>query len=103
MILLTRNVRILGTDTDAWGGQVVVSDKTEENGVKRTGVLELDSVEIFNCSQRQTQNSALRFQSATGGHSKVLNSAVWGSRAWGFGAMFSANLHIEKTSFVGAR
>jgi hypothetical protein len=35
VVLLSRNVRIVGNDTEAWGCQVVTSDFLEENGVWR--------------------------------------------------------------------
>lgn len=35
VVLLTRNVKIVGNDTEAWGCQVVTSDFTEENSVQR--------------------------------------------------------------------
>jgi hypothetical protein len=59
---LTRNVKIVGNDSDSWGGQIMVSDNIEESGVKRSGQLVLDSVEIYNCSQRNTFKSAIRFE-----------------------------------------
>jgi hypothetical protein len=40
----------------------MVSDNVEENGIKRSGQLVLDSVEIYNCSQRNTFKSAIRFE-----------------------------------------
>jgi len=59
---LTRNVKVVGNDSDSWGGQFMVSDNVEENGIKRSGQLVLDSVEIYNCSQRNTFKSAIRFE-----------------------------------------
>ncbi len=59
---MTRNVKIVGNDSDSWGGQIMVSDNIEESGVKRSGQLVLDSVEIYNCSQRNTFKSAIRFE-----------------------------------------
>ena len=50
VIMLSRNVRIVGNDTEAWGCQVVTSDFLEENGVWREGQILLDSVEVYNCS-----------------------------------------------------
>ena len=50
VMLLTRNVRIVGNDTEAWGCQVVTSDFIEGNGEKRYGKTVLDNVEIYNCS-----------------------------------------------------
>ncbi len=59
---MTRNVKVVGNDSDSWGGQIMVSDNVEENGIKRSGQLVLDSVEIYNCSQRNTFKSAIRFE-----------------------------------------
>ena len=50
VMLLTRNVRIVGNDTEAWGCQVVTSDFIEGNGEIRYGKTVLDNVEIYNCS-----------------------------------------------------
>lgn len=33
VILLTRNVRVVGNDTDSWGAMIVTSDSIETNGV----------------------------------------------------------------------
>lgn len=37
VILLTRNVRVVGNDTDSWGGQILVTDNLEITGVQRSG------------------------------------------------------------------
>jgi len=37
VIMLSRNVKIVGNDTGEWGGQVVVSDTLEEDLTERTG------------------------------------------------------------------
>jgi hypothetical protein len=37
VILLTRNVKVVGNDSDSWGGQIMVSDNVEETGAKRSG------------------------------------------------------------------
>ena len=47
---LTRNVKIVGNDTDSWGCQVVTSDFTEANDEIRAGRTIIDNVEIYNCS-----------------------------------------------------
>jgi hypothetical protein len=62
--MLTRNIKIVGNDTDAWGCQIVTSGFMEENDVMRQGMTYLDSVEIYNCSQFDTFKSALRFEMA---------------------------------------
>lgn len=50
VVLLTRNVRIVGNDTENWGCQVVTSDFVEGNGEIRKGRTYMDNVEIYNCS-----------------------------------------------------
>jgi hypothetical protein len=37
VIMLSRNVRVVGDDTGEWGGQIVVSDNLEEDLTYRTG------------------------------------------------------------------
>lgn len=68
VLLLTRNVRVVGNDTDTWGAQIVVSDSIELDGSQRTGHLTLDSVECYNCSQRSTRKSGIRIENAKLGH-----------------------------------
>jgi len=50
VMLLTRNVKIQGNDTDLWGCQIVTSDFMEANNEFRVGRTFLDNVEIYNCS-----------------------------------------------------
>ena len=35
VVLLTRNVKFAGNDSDSWGGQILVSDNLEFTGVQR--------------------------------------------------------------------
>jgi len=62
--ILTRNVIIEGVDQDGWGGQVLTTDIFEATGNFRYGLTVLDSVEIRNCSQRDTDRAAVRFELA---------------------------------------
>lgn len=65
VVLLSRNVRIVGNDTDSWGGQILVTDNMEIlAGVQRTGQLIMDNVEVYNCSQRNTHRTAIRWERA---------------------------------------
>jgi hypothetical protein len=63
----------------------------------------MDNVEVYNCSQRNTFKSAIRFEAASLAYSEIRNSVVYGSLAWGFSAQYSANILVESTSFIGAR
>jgi len=54
VVLLTRNVKVVGDDTDTWGGHITVSDIVDENDVERNGDVIFDSIEIYNCSQKNT-------------------------------------------------
>lgn len=50
VMLLSRNIRIVGNDSNAWGGQVLTGDFIEADGTSRTGYTFMDNVEIYNCS-----------------------------------------------------
>lgn len=50
VVHLSRNVRVIGNDTDSWGGQVLVADNIEMDGTYRTGHLIMDGVELYKCS-----------------------------------------------------
>jgi cell migration-inducing and hyaluronan-binding protein len=59
--LLSRNIKIQGEDIESWGGQIITGDFIEENGVWRNGTTIMDNVEVYNCSQIDTQKAAFRF------------------------------------------
>ena len=50
MLLLTRNIQIIGSQLDGWGGQVVTSSTLDSNMNVYNGITIMDSVEIYNCS-----------------------------------------------------
>lgn len=103
VVLLTRNVKVIGDDTDSWGGQIVVSDNIEDSGVKRSGQLTMDHVEVYNCSQMNTFRSAIRFEGVNNLTQVVRNVAVHGSLSWSISSQFSSNVLIEDSAFIGAR
>lgn len=37
VVLLDRNVRVMGEDTDSWGGQILVSDSKDDDGKLHSG------------------------------------------------------------------
>lgn len=95
VLLLTRNVKIDAEDVESWGGQVVTSDTVEVyDGVMtmRSGTTVMDNVEIFNCSQIDTEKSAIRFESAASNWSAITNSALHNGYAWGVNIATSANI-----------
>lgn len=53
VILLNRNVRIVGEDIESWGGHILTGDTVELEGAEikmRTGHMILDHVEVYNNS-----------------------------------------------------
>lgn len=98
VMLMSRNIKIVGNDTDKWGCQVVTSDFVEGNGDLRTGRTFLDHVELYNCSQYDTWKAALRFDNAVNGYSRVSNCSIH----WGHGVALditeSENIIVENTN-----
>lgn len=102
VILMTRNVKIVGEDADNWGGQILATDMFESNGAWRKGKIIFDNVEVENCSQRNTFKAAIRFEGAMGGYSSVSNSVVHNSQAWSVSVMRSNNILLKDSSFLGS-
>lgn len=77
VLLLTRNIQIVGSNDNGWGGQILTSDYLEADGeTMRIGITILSNVEIYNCSQRDTYKAALRFENAKLGSSKVTDCTI---------------------------
>jgi hypothetical protein len=91
VVLLTRNIKIVGNDTEEWGGQIVTSDFVEVNGTQRNGTLLMDNVEVYNCSQRDTSRAAVRFEGSFLGQSIISNSAIHHGRGYGVYMMDAKN------------
>jgi len=103
VVLLTRNVKIQGEDVDGWGGQVLVTDLTESDGItERIGFLIFDHVQVYNCSQANTFKAAIRWEGAFQGGSKVSNSVIHGSMAWSVSVYKSNNVILTDSSFIGS-
>lgn len=99
VLLLTRNIKIQGNDTDAWGCQVVTSDFIEANGVWRNGSTIMDSVEIYNCSQYDTQKAAIRFEATGKSWSHISNCAVHNGLGIGSDMLSTASVMIQNSTF----
>lgn len=103
VVLLTRNVRVVGNDTDSWGAQMVTSDTVEMSGKERTGQIILKDVECYNCTQRNTYKAGIRIEDAKTLHHEIYNCAVWGGLAWPFAVFKSKNVDVRNSYFIGGR
>lgn len=98
VMLLTRNIKVKGNDTDDWGCQIVTSDFEEGNKEVRAGETYFDNVEIHNCSQYDTYKAALRFEGAKLGKSKISNSAIHHGLGMAIDIEFSENVVIQSNN-----
>ena len=103
VLLLSRGIKIHGEDIDGWGGQVMATDLFESDGTWRKGSIIFDNVQVYNCSQKDSYHSAIRFEGATGGYSRISNSAVHNGLDWGLSIINSNNIEIIDNAFVGYR
>jgi hypothetical protein len=97
--LMDRNVKIQASLDEIghvlqepWGCQVLVADFREPTDTKRKGSLNLDNVQVYNCSQKMTYKGAIRFEAATGAGSTISNSVISSGRGMGIVMLDSANL-----------
>ena len=75
----------------------------EEDLTMRYGQLYFDNVEIYNCSQTDTLNAALRWENNAMGHSSVTNSAIHSGFGWGINVQSSANVLLQNNVVWGFR
>ena len=100
--LMNRNIKIQASLDDIgyilkepWGCQIIVSDFREPTLVQRKGFLNLDNVQVYNCSQKMTYKGAIRFENAIKGASKVSNSVISSGRGMGIVIESSANVELK--------
>jgi hypothetical protein len=108
VLLLTRNVQIVGEDIESWGCQMVTSDTVEFNFetlelINRNGQLIMDNVEMYNCSQIDTLKAAIRFESAVTLSSSVTNSTFHNGLGWGANIFNSANIFMQNNIWFNFR
>ena len=103
VVLLSRNVRVIGDDTMSWGGQIVTADTMDDIGTLVTGQLLFNNVEVYNCSQENTFQSAIRFEGANTKSHLVQNSVVHEGHGWTFKAVMSSNILVKDSDFIGAK
>jgi len=64
----------------------------------------MDSVQVYNCSQKDTFHSAVRFEGALGAQaSSVTNSVVVHGHDWGLSVIQSNNIVLKNNAFIGFR
>jgi hypothetical protein len=68
VVLLSRNIKITASTYDIghilnepWGCRILISDFFEPTLVYRKGSLEMDHVEVYNCSQKSTYKAAIKW------------------------------------------
>lgn len=88
--LLERNVEINASTDDIgyvlgepWGCRILVADFFEADLSRRVGSLNMDSVSVYNCSQKATYKSAIKWENALSGRSKVSNSVIHSGKGMG--------------------
>lgn len=92
VILLSRNVRVVGDPNDSWGCTFVATDYIQGDGSMQAANITLDNIEFYNCSQRNTYKAALRFENIISMPQLVTNSVVHGSLAWSLYVKASSNV-----------
>lgn len=95
VLLLSRNIKIMGTSEDDWGCQIITGDATEfdskDKEIKRGGQMFMVNVEMERCSQKDN-NAAIRFESVKTKPSIIKGSAFHGGLHWG--------MHIRKSDYI---
>jgi hypothetical protein len=75
----------------------------EDDGTLRYGQTYLDNVEIFNCSQIDTEKAALRWENNALGHSSVTNSTIHHGLSWAINVKASQNIIMNNNIVWGFR
>jgi hypothetical protein len=100
VLILTRNIKIVGEDVETWGCQMVTSDTIEYDTTLgelkfRYGQLFMDNVEMYNCSQIDTYKTPIRFENAATLHSAVTNCTFHNGHGIGASIRGSANILLK--------
>lgn len=102
VFLLDRNIKIQASTDDVgniidepWGGRIMVADFFEPTLVRRVGSMNLDNVQVYNCSQKHTYKAAITWTGASSGASRVTNSVLSSGRGLGVLIENSANIEIS--------
>eukprot|EP00117_Sycon_ciliatum_P032216 scpid3681/ scgid25031/ Fibrocystin-L; Polycystic kidney and hepatic disease 1-like protein 1; Protein D86 len=85
VVRLSRNIRIEGEDVESWGCQIVTTDAVDDDGIELSGQLYMDGVQMYNCSQMDTEKAAIRIEYKVfeDNLSVVKNSVIESGNGWG--------------------
>lgn len=81
---------------------MLATDLFEIDGTWRKGQIIMDNVQMYNCSQKDTYRSGIRFEGATG-YSRVSNSTVHNGLDWAASILQASNIELLDNTFVGFR
>jgi hypothetical protein len=98
---LNRNIKIVGEDIETWGGQIIVQDYQENDGTDRSGYVYFEEIQVYNCSQVDTEKAAIRFELNTL-HTKqsyIKSSAFHHGNGWALGIYDSYNIELYDNVF----
>jgi hypothetical protein len=107
VLSLTRNIRIVGTEVEDWGAQILTADimeedESEESGFAfREGRTTLDSIEIQYGGQKNTRHGGIRFENCISNKQYVRNSVVHEGPGWMVNGLKSKDLNFDNNVFWG--
>jgi nitrous oxidase accessory protein NosD len=85
---------------EPWGCRILVSDFLEADGSYRKGSLYMDSVSVYNCSQKATYKAAIKWEQAVLGRSKVSNSVIHSGKGMGILIHGSNNVELDNNNII---
>jgi hypothetical protein len=105
VIMLSRNIKVIGDDTNDWGCAMVVSDRVEFDKTVRIGRLVLENVEVYRGGQEDTFKAAIRYELATLAQdiNRVVGCSVWGGNGKNLYIKSSKNIEVTDSTFLGGQ
>ena len=97
VVSLTRNLKIQGNSAEkekSWGCQILSADILKSNGEMAEGQTLIDSIEMENCSQIDTERATIRFENNVKKTHSITNSAFHSGLGMGFRAKSSKNISL---------
>jgi hypothetical protein len=101
VLSLSRNVKLIGTEEDKWGCQILTADVMELDGTMYEGVTDIDSLEIQYGGQKDMDHAAIRFESSVVHTHSVKNSAIHEGPGWMLYGKRSKNMNFDNNIFWG--